>query len=180
MTSTGEPLPNVTFRKADPGDEPFLRDMLYFALFVPAGAAPPDRSVVAQPELARYVRGWGRRGDDGCIAVTSSGDPVGAAWLRLWSADDRGYGFLDIRTPELSVAVRPEFRGRGIGTHLLQRLLACADVSYDAVSLSVAADNPAVRLYQRLGFETVSVGGASTTMRRMSPQRTQPSRAPFG
>jgi ribosomal protein S18 acetylase RimI-like enzyme len=147
--------------------------MLYFALFVPAGAAPPDPSVIARPELARYVQGWGRRGDDGCIAVASSGDPIGAAWLRLWSADDRGYGFVDIRTPELTVAVRPEFRGRGIGTYLLQRLLECADDLYDAVSLSVAADNPAFRLYQRLGFKTVSVGGVSMTMRRMRSAATR-------
>jgi ribosomal-protein-alanine N-acetyltransferase len=53
------------------------------------------------------------------IAGWSTGDPIGAAWLRLWSKDEQGYGFVDVHTPELSMAVRPEFRGQGIGTLLL-------------------------------------------------------------
>ena len=138
------------------------------AVFVPPGSPPPDRSVVAQPELARYVDGWGRRGDEGIIAVASSGYPIGAAWLRLWSKQDHGYGFIDALTPELSVAVRPERRGIGIGTALLQRLLQRAAESYDSVSLSVSVQNPAVRLYERLGFRGVTLDGVSITMMRTS------------
>jgi GNAT superfamily N-acetyltransferase len=44
-----------------------------------------------------------------------------------WPAGETGCGFVDSETPELSVAVRPEYRGRGIGTLLLRRLLAEAD-----------------------------------------------------
>jgi GNAT superfamily N-acetyltransferase len=106
--------------------------MLYFAVFVPAGAPAPARSIVEQSELSRYVRGWGRRGDDGTIALGASGRAIGAAWLRLWSADDQGYGFIDVQTPELSVAVRPELRGRGLGTALLRHLLQHADESYES------------------------------------------------
>ena len=159
-------LSNVTFRVAEARDEPILRDMLYLAVFVPPGSLPPDHSVVAQPELARYVYRWGRRGDVGTIAIASGGQPIGAAWLRLWSDEDHGYGFIDALTPELSVAVRPEARGGGIGTQLLRLLLRRADESYDRISLSVSVQNPAVRLYERLGFRSVAVGGASMTMLR--------------
>ena len=162
---------NPTFRVAQPGDEPTLRDMLYLAVYVPQGSAAPDYSVVAQPELARYVDDWGRRGDDGIIAFTSNSDAIGAAWLRLWSEDHHGYGFIDTRTPELSVAVRPEARGCGVGTQLLQRLLQRADESYESVSLSVSVQNPALRLYERLGFTSMTVDGASMTMRRSKPVR---------
>ena len=160
---------NVTFRPAEPSDEPILRDMLYLAVFVPPGSSPPDSSVVAQPELARYVHGWGRRGDDGTIAIASSGQSVGAAWLRLWPEHNHGYGFIDTLTPELSVAVRPEDRGAGVGTELLRRLLQRADESYERVSLSVTAQNPAVRLYERLGFRSVAVNRGSMTMIRIRP-----------
>jgi GNAT superfamily N-acetyltransferase len=124
-------LPSVRFRRAEPSDEPVLRDMLYLAVFVPPGSPPPNYSVVEQPELARYVSSWGRRGDEGIIALDSNGDAIGAAWLRLWSDHDHGYGFIDTVTPELSIAVRPDARGCGIGTQLLRRLLQRADESYD-------------------------------------------------
>jgi ribosomal protein S18 acetylase RimI-like enzyme len=140
--------------------------MLYLALFVPPGNRPADASVVEQPELARYVNGWGRAGDDGLVAISSHGEPIGAAWLRLWSEQDHGYGFIDTLTPELSVAVRPDARGRGVGTELLRRLLLRADASHDSVSLSVSVENPAVRLYERLGFASVTLDGGSLTMRR--------------
>ena len=164
---------DLRFRLAEPQDEPILRDMLYLAVFIPPGSPLPDYSVVAQPELARYVSGWGRRGDDGIIAVASSGEPIGAVWLRLWSEHDHGYGFINALTPELSVAVRPEARGRGIGTRLLRRLLQRADESYEEVSLSVSVENPAVRLYERFGFRSVVIDGASMTMARARPADVQ-------
>ena len=157
---------NVMYRLAEPHDEPVLHDMLYLALFVPPGGTPFDYSVVTQPELARYVRGWGRWGDDGIIAMESGRGPIGAAWLRLWSEHDHGYAFIDTLTPELSVAVHPEARGAGIGTELLKRLLQRADESYGSVSLSVSLENPAVRLYRRLGFAPVTFDESAMIMVR--------------
>ncbi len=162
-------LSNVTYRGAEPYDEPVLRDMLYLAVFVPPGSPAPDYSVVTHPDLARYVGGWGRQGDAGIIAVAANGEPIGAAWLRLWSEREHGYGFIDALTPELSVAVRPEVRGAGVGTHLLRQLLQRADRSHESVSLSVSVLNPAVRLYEKLGFTSVASDGVSITMRRTRP-----------
>jgi ribosomal protein S18 acetylase RimI-like enzyme len=157
----------LTFRSAAASDEGVLVEMLYRAVFVAPGTAPPPRSIVAQPQLARYVSGWGRPGDDGEIAAAPTGEPIGAAWLRLWSTDDQGYGFVDVHTPELSMAVRPEFRGQGIGSLLLQRILLRADRTHESVSLSVSLQNPAVRLYEKFGFERLFSDGTSMTMRRM-------------
>ena len=123
------------------------------------------------PNWPDHVSGWGHRGDDGVIAVGSGGEPIGAAWLRLWSELDHGYGFINPLTPELSVAVRSEARRGGIGTQLLRRLLQRADESHEEVSLSVSVQNPAVRLYERLGFRSVAVDGASMTMARTRPAR---------
>jgi GNAT superfamily N-acetyltransferase len=164
-------LADPMFRVVEPSDEPTLREMLFLAIYVPLGSPAPNDAVVAQPELARYVSSWGRHGDDGILAVAPTGDAVGAAWLRLWSEDDHGYGFIDTKTPEVSVAVRPFLRGRGIGTQLLQRLLQRADESYDSISLSVSVENPSIRLYQRLGFIPVALDGASITMRRRRQER---------
>ena len=97
---------------------------------------------MARPELAHYVAGWPRPGDRGVIA--EAGLPVGAAWLRFLPESDPGYGFVDATTSEVSVAVVPEWRGLGIGTHLLGELIGQArDAGLTALSLSVEPDNEA-------------------------------------
>lgn len=159
------PPSGVAIRPLTPSDQPLLWDVLYLALYVPDGEAPLSRAVVQRPELARYVAGWGRAGDLGFAALdTAAGESIGAAWIRLLSGDNRGYGYVDDATPELSIAVEPAWRGRGIGAALLSRLLHAAQPRYRAISLSVAVDNPAVRLYSRLGFTVVRVEGESLTM----------------
>jgi len=147
-------------------DEPFLWEMLYQAIYVPAGAVAPPREIVKRPELSCYVEGWGRSHDYGIKALTRDVlQPVGAVWLRLLSAGNSGYGYVDELTPELSVAVKPEYRGRGIGTVLLKEMLKWGSDRYEALSLSVSAENPAVRMYEREGFQVVGEAGESLIMK---------------
>ena len=151
-------------------DEPFLWTALYHALHVPPGAAPLPADVVREPELARYVDGWMQRPDDLGFVVESDGSPVGAAWLRRWNADDRGFGFVDEATPELSMSMLPTHRGRGFGTALLRYLLSEAEQRFQAVSLSVADSNPARRLYERFGFTAIGdpSGDSITLVKRLT------------
>jgi ribosomal protein S18 acetylase RimI-like enzyme len=122
-------------------------------------------SHAVRPEIAKYVEARGRAGDMGFVAVDAgSGEPVGAAWLRLLTGDERGYGYVDDETPELGMAVLHGYRGRGIGSELIGLLLKSAGAVYRSVCLSVSADNPAARLYNRAGFELVSASGDSLTM----------------
>jgi ribosomal protein S18 acetylase RimI-like enzyme len=51
----------------------------------------------------------------------------------------------------LLVSVDPELRGNGIGERLIQR---CVTMCEGDVKLHVEYDNPAIRLYERLGFTT--------------------------
>jgi GNAT superfamily N-acetyltransferase len=111
-------------------------------------------SVQKQPYLARYASGWGRVGDVGCIAVRDRVS-IGAAWLRLWLQEDKGFGYINDSIPELAMAVLPDFRGQGVGTRLLLETLDMAKELFPAVSLNVRRDNPVVRLYERVGFITV-------------------------
>lgn len=153
------------FRSATPADEAFLREMLYEAIHPAPGQPRPARAIVQTPALARYVDGWGRAGDVGLVALAVD-VPVGAVWLRLWTGAERGYGFVDPETPELSMALRPEARGQGIGTQLLDRLFCLTSGRYPRISLSVSPGNPALRLYRRAGFETVGDDGHSLLLLR--------------
>jgi GNAT superfamily N-acetyltransferase len=113
----------------------------------------------------RYVYNWGRPGDAGVIALDDA-FPVGAAWYRLFSTDQPGYGFVDEATPELAIAVVPSRRGRGIGAELLEGLLARArEEGHEALTLAVDPGNPAIRLYDRLGFREVRADGSTVVMR---------------
>jgi len=157
---------NYIIRPLTSADEPFLWEMLYQALHVPEGQTAPSREVVHLPELARYVRDWGRAGDCGFLASeAATSQPVGAVWLRLLMSENKGYGYVDDDTPELSMAVLPEHRGQGIGAQLLTYLLASA-CGRLPISLSVSASNPALRLYERFGFKVVSKSAGSLTMKR--------------
>jgi ribosomal protein S18 acetylase RimI-like enzyme len=151
-------------RKGGPRDVPFMRDMLRHAFY---GRTPVGDD---EPPLTRYVRDWGRRGDRSLI-VFDDYVPVGAAWYRLFRADDAGFGFVDERTPELAIAVVPSRRGRGFGHELLTSLLNCARKDgFEAISLSVADDNPAMGLYEKYGFELVREDDGAVVMRAQLPE----------
>jgi ribosomal protein S18 acetylase RimI-like enzyme len=81
--------------------------------------------------------------------IELSGRPVGRLYV-----DRRP---TDIRI--VDIALLPEFRGAGIGSHLIGRLLAEAAGSGRTVSIHVEIHNRAAELYGRLGFAPVSERG---------------------
>ncbi len=147
---------------SSPADVVFLRQMLYeAATWRPGEVRPPEDALLSDPRVAVYVEGWGRARDAGIVATSGDGR-LGAAWYRTFDAGSHGYGFVEAGIPELTIAVRRELRGRGIGTSLLQGLVERARLDgLVALSLSVERDNPAVHLYERFGF--VAVGGVGNT-----------------
>ncbi len=147
-------------RRGGPHDVPFLRDMLHHAYYWRENAPEMEDLPVS-----RYVLGWGRLGDAAVIAIEDYW-PIGAAWYRLFTRDEPGYGFVDEQTPEISIAVVPNKRGSGHGSQLLEALIERArQDGYKALSLSVEPDNPALKLYERLGFRKVGETGGSWTMK---------------
>jgi GNAT superfamily N-acetyltransferase len=139
-------------RKGSPADVPFMRSMLAHAYGWRVNAL--DASI----PLTRYVDNWGREGDVALIAH-ETGNRVGAAWFRLFRESEPGYGFVDERTPELSISVVPSRRKHGVGQQLLDELLEKARTEgHTQVSLSVETDSPAVAFYERNGF---TAGGES-------------------
>jgi ribosomal protein S18 acetylase RimI-like enzyme len=116
------------------------------------------------PELSHYVSGFGREGDVGVIA-RADGELAGGAWARRFRLGQAGYGFVAEDVPELAIAVRPQYRGRGIGGSLIVALKrALADAGYSRVSLSVEPDNASRRIYERAGFVRVAEDGGAWTM----------------
>ncbi|MDY2667931.1 GNAT family N-acetyltransferase [Schaalia hyovaginalis] len=96
------------------------------------------------------------RGDLGVVAE-EGGRPIGVAWALYLPTDDSGYGFVDEATPEISLWVAVDFRGRGISRELLRSaLVALAEAGAQRVALSCEAGNGrALALYRSEGFVAV-------------------------
>ena len=136
-------------RPAGAQDLPFLRDMLRHAYYARWGTE-------ADVPLERYVAGWGRPGDNALVAIDEF-QPVGAAWYRLFEADEPGYGFVDEETPELTIAIVPEPAGQGPRRGAARRRCSTRRErrATRRISLSVEPDNPAIHLYEQHGFAKV-------------------------
>jgi ribosomal protein S18 acetylase RimI-like enzyme len=148
---------NYYIRPLTQEDEPFLWRMLYEAAHLVEEGNLTVQDAINNPDLAKYVKDWGRKDDNGFVALLeSSNQPVGAAWLRLLTGENKGYGYVNEQTPELAIAIIPQCRNKGIGTQLLTHLLATAKTSYPSISLSTRATNPAVSLYKRFGWEVLA------------------------
>jgi GNAT superfamily N-acetyltransferase len=155
----------VSLRAATAHDVEALIDALCAAVNW-HGRAPFSRDdVMSRPDLAHYVAEWPRAGDFGIVATVDD-RPVGAAWCRVFPAEDPGFGFVAPHVPEISMGVEAPHRGHGIGSSLLAALIAQARThGCAAVCLSVEDENPARALYSRCGFIRVGRNGNSDTMR---------------
>jgi ribosomal protein S18 acetylase RimI-like enzyme len=158
---------NLTIRPVRLNDEAFLWQCMALAAHEASVEA-----VAAIPSAARYVAGWGRPGDFGLVAELDEA-PAGAAWARQFTPAENPNVYVDEQTPELVIAVLPGARGRGVGRRLLYALAERARNRHPALCLTVRAENPAIRLYERVGFERLAdsdrinrLGGLSIGMVR--------------
>ena len=165
-------MKDLRFRPAAAEDFTFLATMLgESAVWRPDKRTPTGDEVLADARYAMYLAGWPRQGDYGLVAEQDG--PVGAAWYRTFTETSHGHGFVTTDVPELAIAVIASRRHEGIGRRLLADLIeASIAQGYPAISLSVAGDNPARRLYESSGFVPVEQHGTSLTMIRHAARST--------
>jgi len=75
-------------------------------------------------------------------AILMDGQPIGRLYI------DRKAEEIRI----MDIALLPEYRGQGIGSHLLKQILEEATTKNLPVTIHVERFNPALHLYERLGF----------------------------
>jgi GNAT superfamily N-acetyltransferase len=154
-------------RPANGEDARILSDMLVEAANWNVASARPRVAVLEDPAVLRYIAGWKRPGDFGCVAVDSHGSAVGACWARLFPPNAPGSGFVAAGVPELTLGVNPQWRAQGVGRALLQEIARAAAASGAArLSLSVDRRNFAQRLYVSEGYVTVESRLIADTMVR--------------
>jgi len=148
-------MPPITFRQLSPTDLPFLKEMFYISLFSVKSEDAFPRDIIEKPHLARYHQGWGKEGDYG-IVVHKGDEDLGAIWVRFFTKENPGYGFVEEGAPEMGIALKKEFRGQGLGRKLIQELFVDLKAKgITALSLSTDSRNPAMHLYASCGFEEI-------------------------
>lgn len=152
-------------RNLQPDELDFLTDMLYESIHIPENK-PDKEALLGLPNLKKYSENWGRKGDRALVAFDESDRPIGAVWYRLFSEDNKGYGYVDNSVPELGIAVKEEARGMGVGKMLMKKIIQQAkDDGYNQISLSVDPSNTAAfEMYKELGFHIYGKSGTSLTM----------------
>jgi len=75
--------------------------------------------------------------------IEQAGVAIGRLYVARWPDDIR----------IIDIALLPEHRGQGLGGRMLQALLDEAAAASKSVSMHVEINNPALRLYERLGFK---------------------------
>ena len=165
------PETEIRNRPATQDDSIILWDFLAIAAY-----EPDADTAKAVPFAAAHLGGWQRPEDFGFIAERD-GVAIGAAWARQFARDEQPAFFVDERTPEVTIGVNPYVRGRGVGGMLLHALLGEAARRGIGLCLNVRHDNPARRLYERVGFRLVPgsgvpnrVGGTSFGMIWAAPR----------
>jgi len=125
----------LRLRPLSTADQQVLWDLLHVALWDPPPAGLRPREILQNPAVRIYA------------------EVTGACWMRLIKGG-AGLGYVDDETPQLGIALLPKYQHQGHGAPLMLAALDAAEAyGFRQVSLTVHPQNPAIRLYERCGFE---------------------------
>jgi len=158
----------LALRASKDSDEPFLRKMLYEAVFWRQSDNKPSfEEGLSYPNVRNAFEDWGKRESDIAVIATIDSIPVGAAWYRFWTESNNTRGYINENTPVLAIGVQSEFRHQGIGQKMIGWLVEYASKHLiKEISLCVSKDNYAMKLYKQQGFEEYADNGDSIIMIR--------------
>ena len=143
----------ITLRAADAGDRAFLLQVYASTREDELRLVPwsdEQKSAFVEQQFEAQDAYYREQYSPATFEVIElDGRPSGRLYVARW--DD------EIRI--IDIALLPERRGHGIGTELLRDLLDEGARTARRVSIHVERNNPALRLYGRLGFTPVADQG---------------------
>jgi len=149
----------LTFRRIADGDLPFLA-RVYAATRTEELATTPltdeqKAAFMEQQFRAQHAHYQKYYPNADWLVPMHGGEDIGRLYIERWPSQHR----------IIDIAFLPEHRGKGFGEALLRDLLDEAAACGKDVSIHVEKVNPAMRLYQRLGFTTEEDKGVYDLMR---------------
>jgi ribosomal protein S18 acetylase RimI-like enzyme len=143
-------------RPVEPDDREFLYRVYASTRTEELAAVPWDdaqKDAFLRAQFDAQDAWWGENyGGASFDVIVVDGEPAGRLYLHR--------GDTEIRI--VDIALLPEHRGKGIGTQLLRDVIA----ERKRVTIHVERMNPALRLYERLGFEVAEDKGVYLFLER--------------
>ena len=143
----------VTLRPIGPDDQPFLYDVYASTRVGELASVPWDdlqKAAFLRMQFEAQDRYYHEVYPNGAFdVILIEGEPAGRLYV------NRGPDEVRI----IDIAMLPSYRNRRIGTHLIGALQAEAALARKPLRIHVERFNPALRLYERLGFQPIADRG---------------------
>ncbi len=145
-------------RSATPEDQEFLKQLFVINRtpeFEAAGVSGPALANLLDQQFQAMLTHYRREFPDADYQIIEAyGKAIG-----YYATVDMGSHHI------LDIALVPEVRGQGIGTYYMRQIMEQGRATNRDVTLSVEVFNPALRLYERLGFVAYDVRDVYQRMR---------------
>jgi ribosomal protein S18 acetylase RimI-like enzyme len=145
--------PDVALRSIRPDDEEFLCRVYASTRteeLAPLAWTEEEKAAFLRMQFAAQHRYYQESYTSSRFdVVLVDGRPAGRLYVARWPEELR----------VIDIALLPEFRGRGVGTGLLRGLLEEGRSRGVPVRIHVERQNPALALYERLGFRLLEDRG---------------------
>jgi len=141
---------NIALRPYQNEDLPFMQQ-LYFSVREQELASvnfstAEKNAFLSQQFSAQYLHYTQHYSTDAFNIIETLGKPIGRFFVDYWSHEIR----------IVDIALMPKYRNLGIGSYLLNMLFIEAKKNNLPVTIHVEHNNPAKKLYERLGFKLKS------------------------
>jgi GNAT superfamily N-acetyltransferase len=150
---------DVTFRPIRPEDQEFLC-RLYASTreeeLAQTDWSPEQKAAFLRQQFEAQHQHYQKYYPNGRfdLILDQGGEPIGRLYVEEWPSQFR----------LIDVALVPERRNGGLGSRLLHDLMAEAAAAGKALTIHVECFNPALRLYERLGFRKIEDKGVYQLM----------------
>src|SRR5215212_2645419 len=149
----------VSLRAIGPKDDSFLAGVYASTRWdelAPTGWSEEEKTVFCRRQFDAQSAHYRENYPGASLQVIeNAGVPIGRLYVARWAREIR----------IMDIALLPEHRGAGIGTKLLRQLQEEAQTAGKSLTIHVERFNPALGLYQRLGFQQVEDKGVYLLMK---------------
>ena len=129
-------------------EQKIVTDMLHFS----ARLYEVGKTLDDVAELDMYNKFYGLTTKDLGLYALVGHKIAGAVWLRELKKENGANAYVDDKTPVLNIAVKPEFRGQGIGSAMLEQLFLEAGALYKQISVSILNNERTLNYFEKFGF----------------------------